>query len=112
MNKVIVSLLATVLFALQLNGQTTLIKGDITSYKGDNGRVYLGVFEGSAIAQKSSATISQAGHFELSLSTPVHFCEGFLWFETGDTISFIIGEPQLQFKARYYEHLIIEPQFP
>lgn len=90
--------------------QTTSVKGSISNYPVNKiGKVTLAQYQNMVYQPVATTTIKPDGTFELTPTKPVEASTCQLWFETGDSILLIAGaDKQINFKARWYEGLVIE----
>ncbi|MFN8285606.1 MAG: TlpA disulfide reductase family protein [Chitinophagales bacterium] len=109
----LVALLTALLLPFITIAQTQSIKGSIANDATNKAfTVTLAQYKSSYYQAIASAPVSANGTFDIQLNEPLlnSCCQ--LWFPNGDSILFIAGsDKQLDFKARWYEGLIIETGF-
>jgi thiol-disulfide isomerase/thioredoxin len=105
--------LILILGGIDINAQTQYLKGQITSYTGKSVmKAHLAQFDGNSFKEDTSTPVDAGGKFEIRPRAALSSSECLLWFDSGDTISFIAGSDKyLEFMGRWYEGTVIEPRF-
>jgi|GEM_PF-5243209 thiol-disulfide isomerase/thioredoxin len=105
--------LLLILCCIVVNAQTLYLKGAITLYDGGAGmKAHVAQFDGTGFTEVASALIDSNGGFAIYPSEKLSPSACLLWFDSGDTVSFIAGDDKfLEFTGRLYEHMIVGPRF-
>ena len=94
--------------------QTFNVKGSVASYNGLPGlKVHIAWFDGNEFSEIASSELKPSGEFEIKPAQSITSSACLLWFDSGDTVSFVAGSDKLlEFSGRWYEGMVVEMHFP